>query len=365
MKTINIHARAPYSAYIGRDFLTGAHLSEFCRSLNAVLVIVTDEHVKKYWGDALEKHLRRHGFAVSLLSFPAGECYKTRETKMQLEDQLFERQCGRDTCLIALGGGVVLDMVGFLGATYARGIPVMYIPTTLLAMVDACIGGKTGVNTPFGKNLVGTISAPHSVHMDVCTLSTLSPREWKNGVVEMIKHTLLRDAPQFEQLHQFKCEINDTLEASVFENSIIKKTIVEEDETEQNARHLLNFGHTIGHAIEKLTSFSVSHGEAVAIGLLVEGYLSMRLQLLQKTELERIEFLLRQFELPLKTSAFQDCERILETLVLDKKSSRKKPRFVLLNKIGQPLQNGAGYLHEVDEKLLIEALHWANVRFGT
>lgn len=359
MKSIQVNASVPYQLYVGRGLCTSSEFIERCVQWQGQLVIVTDETVKVLWGEFLEAHLRSLGLFVSLLSFPAGETYKTRETKAALEDQLSQRLCGRDTCLIALGGGVVLDMVGFLAATYCRGLPVIYLPTTLLAMVDASLGGKTGVNTPYGKNLVGTISSPCSVFLDLDTLQTLPQFEWRNGLVEMVKHALIRDASQFEALHQFKYEVSDGLSEVIFKNVLIKKEIVEEDEKEQGLRQLLNLGHTIGHAIETIEDYRLSHGEAVAMGLVVEGYISMCLGLFKEADLLAIVSLLKKFKLPLKTRAFQDIPRFMETLVLDKKSRRKVPRFVLLEGIARPYQIGEAYVHEVDEKIILKALLWA------
>ncbi len=363
MKSILVKATSPYTLNVGRGLLTDAHLPALCLRLERTLVIVTDEIVKVHWGAILQQHLATYGLTVELLSFPAGEQYKTRETKAYLENELLQLQCGRDTCLIALGGGVVLDMVGFLAATYCRGLPVIYIPTTLLAMVDASLGGKTGVNTPFGKNLIGTISSPHSIYVDVNTLTTFPRREWKNGVVEMMKHTLLKDASQFDALHHFKYEVDDALSALIFENCLIKKNIVEQDENEAGLRQLLNLGHTIGHGIEAIERYALTHGEAVAVGLLVEGYIAMRLNLLPEAEFYAIESLLKQFDLPLKTNAFCDPERFMDRLALDKKSRRKVPRFVLLERIACPYQVSQHYSHVVDETVLLEALQWAHRRF--
>lgn len=363
MRSVDVKATFPYRFYVGNALLKGAFLVELCKPLNCHLVIITDDVVKLHWGEALLQHLKAFGLTVSLLSFPAGEIHKTRETKAALEDQLFQLQCGRDTCLIALGGGVVLDIVGFIAATYCRGVPVIYLPTTLLAMVDASLGGKTGVNTAYGKNLIGTISSPHSVVADVNMLATLPDAEWKNGCVEMLKHALLKDHSQFEALYQFRYEVNDSLCDVVFENALIKKNIVEQDEKENGIRQLLNLGHTIGHAIETIENYALSHGEAVAIGLLVEGYISTRLGLLKETDLLEIDSLLRKLRLPLKTKAFQNIPRFMETLILDKKSRRKIPRFVLLEGIARPYRIGQHDAHVVEEKIILDALHWAEAYF--
>ncbi|MFZ4077534.1 MAG: 3-dehydroquinate synthase, partial [Legionellaceae bacterium] len=155
------------------------------------LVIITDNNLVDLYANPLQHHLQAQGLQVDVLTFPAGDLHKTRETKAYLEDQLFQKQCGRDTCLLALGGGVVTDLVGFIGATYARGIPVIYTPTSLMAMVDASIGGKTGVNTPYGKNSIGTFTQPHAIFMDINTLTTLPEHEWRSGLAEIIKHRLI------------------------------------------------------------------------------------------------------------------------------------------------------------------------------
>jgi 3-dehydroquinate synthase len=361
MKALDIKARIPYRLHIGQNLLMCDELLQLCHKMRRHIVIITDEIVAQYWGNTLLKHLNAHLPRVSLLSFPAGETHKTRETKAFLEDRLFELGCGRDTCMVALGGGVVLDMAGFLAATYCRGVPVIYLPTTLLAMVDASLGGKTGVNTPFGKNLIGTISSPHSVWIDVSTLKTLPESEWRNGFAEMVKHALLRDESLFHALCDFKYEINEPLCDKIATNLAVKKEIVEQDETELGLREVLNLGHTIGHAIERIENYGISHGEAVAMGLLVESYISVRLGLLQESDLSCLMSLLKKFGFLLKTTAFEPISRFMAVLTLDKKSRAKVPRFVLLERIGCPYQKNGSYAHPVDEQILLEALKWAEV----
>ncbi|MDA9271809.1 3-dehydroquinate synthase, partial [bacterium] len=270
MKTTWIHASTPYPIYIGQQLLETALLADCCTQINKRLVIITDTNLVNSLGIQLQQQLQQQGLQALLLACPAGEIHKTRETKQQLEDELLARQYGRDTCLIALGGGVVTDLVGFLAATYCRGLPVIYVPTTLLAMVDASIGGKTGVNTPHGKNLIGTFTQPQAVFMDINTLNTLPENEWHNGMAEMIKHSLIADATIFKLLQQNVEKIIQRdaifLIDMIHASCLIKKNIVEQDEQEQGLRQLLNFGHTIGHAIETIEHYRLSHGEAVAIG---------------------------------------------------------------------------------------------------
>ena len=330
--------------------------------------MITDAHLVDLIGKKLQHHWQTQGFQVELLSFPAGEVYKTRETKQQLEDTLMKTQYGRDTCLIALGGGVVTDLVGFLAATYCRGIPVIYIPTTLLAMVDASIGGKTGVNTPYGKNLIGTFTQPSAVFMDISLLETFPGREWHNGMAEIIKHSLIADPNLFNQLKNSSNKIKQRdpqfLVNMIYASCLIKKNIVEKDEYEKGLRQLLNLGHTIGHAIEAVEGYRISHGEAVAIGMLVECYLSVQLGYLPESVLKALHALLKDYDLPLSTSAFEDRERFQVGLILDKKSIQKIPRFVLLDKIGQPHCEESLYTSPVEPVYLNQALDWAAQTFG-
>ena len=310
MKTLTYAGSTSYSIYIDHHILESPLLTQYCRALNKRFVIITDSNLKKTWGEKLKQFLLKQKLEVNLLSFKAGETYKTRETKQTLEDALMLQNYGRDTCLIALGGGVVTDLAGFLGATYQRGMPVIYMPTTLLAMVDASLGGKTGVNTFYGKNLIGTFTQPHAVFIDTHTLSTLPQEEWGNGWAEIIKHSLIADSDLFylleENISPVKFPNHKFLIDLIEKNILIKKNIVEQDEKEQGSRQLLNFGHTIGHAIETLENYRIAHGEAVAIGLLVESYLSVLYGYLENSVLKNLQSLLQQTGLVLQTDAFQD-----------------------------------------------------------
>lgn len=369
IKTITVEGSSPYPIYLGQDILTTATLTNCCSELKKRVVIMTDSHLYPLQGKQLQQDLQARGVDAQLLCFPAGEHHKTRETKAQLEDALLQQQYGRDTCLIAFGGGVVSDLVGFVAATYCRGIPVIYIPTTLLAMVDASIGGKTGVNTPQGKNLIGTFTQPHAVFMDINTLHTLSDHEWRSGMVEMIKHSIIADASLFLKLQKtaptLKRGHSDLLIEMIYQSCLIKKAIVEQDETEQGQRQLLNFGHTIGHAIEILEQYRLSHGEAVAIGMLVEAYLAVQQGYLSPSVVSAIQDLCLDCGLPLKTSVFNNKAAFLNALVLDKKTLRSVPRFVLLNNIGDPHHENALWSFEVAPNLLDKALDWAATTFGS
>lgn len=357
-----------YSLYIAEDLFESDLWQILGLPLQKRLVIITDSNLMQTYGRKVQAILHARGLSTELLAFPAGEEHKTRQTKEQLEDELLSRQFGRDTCFLALGGGLVTDLVGFLAATYCRGVPVIYLPTTLLAMIDASMGGKTGVNTPIGKNLIGTFTQPYAVCMDVSTLRTLPDSEWRNGVAEMIKHALIADVGLFQQmqrtanLSEFQ-QRKDLLDL-IRQNCAIKKSIVVQDEHEQHMRQLLNFGHTIGHAIEALEQYQIGHGEAVAIGMLVECYLAMRAGHLAEAVLTQVYDLLEQYGLPLQTQAFLNRGLFLETLTLDKKSLQMIPRFVLLRDIGHPHIQEGSYTHAVDPNHLQDALDWAAVQFS-
>ncbi|MBA3816454.1 MAG: 3-dehydroquinate synthase [Parachlamydiaceae bacterium] len=351
-----------YEIEIGRGILNSQ--IKYLSNLASRFAIITDDIVAPLYGKKLEKLLSSSGLKVNLFSFPSGEQHKTRTTKELLENNLFEKGFGRDSCVIALGGGVVTDIAGYLAATYCRGIPLVMIPTSLLGMVDASIGGKTGVNVSYGKNLLGCIYHPKKVVIDILTLKSLPKYEFANGVVEMIKHGLVADHHLFEYLENNALQLLaldlDVVEKAIFESCRIKKEIVEQDERERGKRHLLNFGHTIGHALENLTHYTLSHGEAVAIGLLVESYLSLKLKVLDSESFERIKRILIQYDLPLKLPFQFPISRILEAMAFDKKSIKGQARFVTIEKIGSPQITDSSYCVHVEEILVKEALQWMN-----
>jgi len=319
------------------------------------LAVITQENLAPLYGQQLSEKLH-----ADLFTFPEGEVYKTRETKQKLEDQLLEKGFGRDSCIIALGGGIVTDLAGYLAATYCRGVPFVSVPTTLLAMVDASYGGKTGVNTPHGKNLIGAIYQPKKVAIDPLFLKSLPHTRLQEGVVEMIKHGWIANSAYFSFLETHVKALLaldfDIIENAIFESCRVKKTIVEEDEKENGKRRLLNAGHTIGHALETVSNYTLSHGDAVAIGLLVEARMAKQIGGLSENAYQRLYNLLKNFGLPLQVPSQFSEEAILNALPYDKKTIKGKPRFVLLKDIGSPLPFNQNYCTEVDTSLIQKAL---------
>ena len=339
-------------------------LAKALSQLGSQFAMITDDLVANLYGRHLCDSLSSSGIETTLFTFPSGEDNKTRETKMNLENHMLEKQMGKDTCLIAIGGGVVTDIAGFIASTYCRGIPLVLMPTSLLAMVDASSGGKTGVNTPFGKNMIGSIYRPKRIIIDPLVLRSLPLREIKNGIVEVIKHGLIADRGLFEYLEDHADQLlsrdPQATEKIIFESCRIKNDIVVQDERESGIRHLLNFGHTVGHALEQLTHYSILHGEAVAIGILVECHMAMQLGYLKKETFDRIHSIFIKFQLPLKTPTFIPARKILEMMVLDKKSVKKMPRFVSIDDIGSSMTFNSKYCNVFEESIVLNALNWMN-----
>jgi 3-dehydroquinate synthase len=348
--------------HIEHDLLYSSQWVQILRSYSGRVAIITDTHVKQLIADKWTQFLKKQGIDATLFSFSAGEESKSRHTKERLEDEMHQLKFGRDTLLVAIGGGVVTDLGGYLASTFNRGISLVLVPTTLLGMVDAAIGGKTGVNTPFGKNLIGTFYPPKHIFIDTSLLSTLPEREWRNGMAEIVKCGLISSPPLFQKLftHQAKWQSRDRefLQEIIYDSISIKKEVVESDFQETGVRRVLNFGHTIAHAIETLENYRISHGEAVAIGMLVESYLSYRMGLLHKQEWERIEPILQLFNFSLQISPSITLERIHSCMSTDKKAKGARPRFVLLQEIGKVEPFDQAYCTEIEEPLLNEGLTW-------
>jgi len=277
-------------------------------------------------------------------TFAAGERNKTRESWQSLSDQLLADQHGRDCAIVALGGGVVGDLAGFVAATFRRGVPYVQVPTSLLAMIDSSIGGKTGVDTPLGKNLIGAFHQPKAVIADIRTLSTLPPVQLAAGMAEALKHGAIHDATYFETMVAQKDAIlsldADTLITTVRRSMEIKAAIVAEDERESGRRAILNFGHTIGHALEATRGYELLHGEAVAIGMVAEAKLGVLEGVTEPNAVDRLRHALVEFSLPVSAQSNVTQHDIQQSLLQDKKNRGGTVRFALLERLGTMASSG-------------------------
>ncbi len=303
-------------------------------------VIVTDSNVGRLYGQAFLEKLKELDLPADLLEFPAGEGSKTMETALSLAARLLELGVDRHSLLLALGGGVVGDLTGFIASIYMRSVPFIQIPTTLMAQVDSSIGGKTAVNLPQGKNLLGTFYQPKRIFTDLKFLETLSDEEYLNGVAEIVKYGVIDEPGFFELLEREATALRERkreiLEAVIERSCRIKKGVVEIDEQESGFRRILNFGHTLGHALEAASKFTLPHGRAVALGMIAASRISARSGFLPTEEKARIEALIRRLGLPDRVPEGLSRSSILERLALDKKKEGNELPFVLLKKIGIP-----------------------------
>jgi 3-dehydroquinate synthase len=303
------------------------------------VAIVSNTTVAPLYMHALAQPLRDAGVSVIEIILPDGEAYKNNDTLQIIYDHLLQNRCERNTTLIALGGGVIGDLTGYAAATYLRGVPFIQVPTTLLSQVDSSVGGKTGINHPLGKNMIGAFYQPKLVLADIDTLKTLPQRELSAGVAEVIKYGLIRDADFFDWLETNMSALMalDPAVASyaIYRSCQNKAEVVAADEHEQGERALLNLGHTFGHAIENAMGYGVwLHGEAVATGTVMAADLSQRMGWLNATEVQRIKAILQAAKLPLDAPDF-GAEEYLRLMQLDKKVSDGRIRLILQQGIGK------------------------------
>ncbi len=306
------------------------------------IALITDSKVKGLWGEKLLAYLREAGIKAELFSFPEGEASKNINTVVSLARKMLQAGFDRKDIVLACGGGVVGDVAGFLASIYLRGIPFVQVPTTLLAQVDSSVGGKTGVDLPEGKNLLGTFYQPLRVYIDPDVLSTLPERELKNGMAEVVKYGCILNKKFFEFLFE-KGKVLYSLPQEeighiIYESCRLKAEVVSKDEKEGGLRRILNFGHTIGHAIEAELNYQVPHGLAVAVGMAVEARLSEKLKVCKKEIAETLIELLKKLELPFKLSHLApslEPDKILLHLSKDKKVWKGKLTIVLLEDIGK------------------------------
>jgi 3-dehydroquinate synthase len=332
--------------------------------------IITDDQVAPNWLAQAEQSFRTAAAPTISATIPAGEASKSREQWVSLTDWLLATGAGRDTTVIALGGGVVGDLAGFVAATYMRGVPVVQVPTSLLAMVDASVGGKTGVDTPAGKNLVGAFHQPAAVVIDPAVLATLPDAHRRAGVAEVVKHGAIADATYFRLAAAWAHDAEDAAAAGrafdwsgpgtlgvVGRSVAIKASVVRDDPLERGRRQVLNAGHTVAHALERETGYALLHGEAVAIGLVTEAVLGERAGLTAAGTAEALRDALGSAGLPVAMPAGLDADRLLDAMRLDKKSRGGRLAFALLDRIGAMAgSDDAGWSTALDESLVRSVL---------
>ncbi|MDB9313702.1 3-dehydroquinate synthase [Spirulina sp. CS-785/01] len=311
-------------------------------SLGKKILLLSNPEIFGYYGEQAITSLQQAGYEVATHIIPPGEQYKTLESIQGVYDTALENHLERNSTLLALGGGVIGDMTGFAAATWLRGVNFVQVPTSLLAMVDASVGGKTGVNHPKGKNLIGAFYQPKLVLIDPAVLKTLPDREFRAGMAEVIKYGVIWDRELFlklevsHRLDQFEYLTPDLLQLILIRSCQAKADVVGEDEKEAGLRAILNYGHTIGHAIESLTGYQqVNHGEAVAIGMVAAGEIAVQLEWWSREDANRQKLLIEKAGLPTQIPADLDPEAILATLRTDKKVKDGKVRFILPTEIGK------------------------------
>lgn len=344
-----------YDIKIGYNFLSslGKEINKLGYSKQTV--VITNTTVADLYKDKIIKSLDSCGIKNIVLVVPDGEKYKSLETASDLYDSLIKINAHRNNPIIAFGGGVVGDLAGFVAATYMRGVPFIQVPTTLLAQVDSSVGGKVAVNHPSGKNMIGCFYQPKLVLIDIDFLETLPLREYKAGLAEIIKYGFIQDEALLELLESDSDKIfnkdRDILLKIISGCCEIKARIVEEDEKDFGKRAVLNYGHTVGHAIESLAGYGkLLHGEAISIGMIAAADIAHQMKLIDTDLMERHKKILTAFGLPVSISKIKPDE-ILKKIELDKKKRQETESFVLLEKIGEP------QIFEISRDLIIQALN--------
>lgn len=344
-------AKLAYPIYIGNDIF-GKIFSLFNLSQYSKIVIITDKAVDKILSQKLQQQLKIKSF---VLVIDSGEKAKNIQTLQQIWHELLKIGCDRKSLVINLGGGVITDMGGFAASTFMRGVDFLQIPTTLLSMVDASVGGKVGIDFADVKNLLGSFNQPIGVIIDINTLKSLPKREFNSGFAEIIKHGLISDKDYFDFVTSKKPDefLPQELEEIIYKSCQIKSTVVSQDEKENGLRKILNFGHTIGHAIESLslkTDKPLLHGEAVSIGMVAEAKISQLIGNISESDFQQIKKVLGDSGLPIKTD-ISGIDHIMEKITHDKKSEKGQVNWTLLKKIGEGVIN-----QQVSSEIVVEAL---------
>lgn len=332
MKQLTVHTSTPYDVLVGSGIMQELPAQLRLRFEGARIFVVMDETVLNLHGNALVELLRIAGLTAYMHAFPAGEVHKNHETLMKVYAEMAKRELSRTDVVLAFGGGVVGDMAGFAASTYMRGLPLVMVPTTILAMADSSIGGKTAVNLPYVKNLVGTFSQPRLVICDTDYVTTLPKREYRAGYAEVIKCAAVGDADAFSRLEHD--DMSD--EEAIFMALQVKATLVEADEFDRGERRLLNFGHTVGHAVESASGYTLRHGEAVSIGMIAITKTGEKLGITQNGTAARLTALLQSYNLHVKYDGNK--QDVYKNLVYDKKTEGDMIDAVLLGKIGTAMR---------------------------
>jgi 3-dehydroquinate synthase len=351
------HALGNYPVYVDVGALT--RLPEMLSALwgERRLAIISDSHVAALYDKWAQGNLIR---ANASLIFPAGEASKTRETWSRLSDELLARGFGRDSAIVAIGGGVVGDMAGFVAATYCRGVPYAQVPTTLLAMLDASVGGKVGVDTPQGKNLIGAFHPPAIVVSDPTVLMDLPAAEYRAGFAEAIKHGVIADAKYFEWIETHVSGLvarsRESLVDLIRRSVEIKAEVVSADERESGRRAILNAGHTVAHALETESGFQLAHGEAVALGLIAETRIAEQMGIAPPGLSARIAKLAGALGLPTALQSPRDLTRLAQALTRDKKNRAGKIHLALPEDLGRMHVTHGQWTEPVDSTMILEVL---------
>ena len=333
MQKITVSGNFPYEILIDADILSqsGKYIREISGAKKAL--VISDSNVYPLYGEKVKASLEREGFEVGSFVFPAGEASKNLDTVSDMIKAMCENELSRNDIAVALGGGVTGDMAGFASAIYLRGIDFVQIPTTLLSQVDSSVGGKTGCDLSFGKNLIGAFHNPRLVLIDTDTIKTLPARYKNDGIGEVIKYAFIKSEKLYNTL-TYCSSFDDILSEVVYTCVDIKRQVVENDFTEKGERMLLNFGHTLGHAIEKAQNFTgLAHGEAVGVGMLYITRAAEKSGDTQKGTADKIERLLNKFSLPTEYSG--DMEELLNIMLYDKKRRGDSLNLVIVKRVGE------------------------------
>jgi len=354
MKTLKVDlGQRSYPIFIGSDLIDRPELFEACSKASSIF-IVTNTTVAPLYAERLSKTLASFGKSVRTIALPDGESFKDWKNLQTIFDELLKHGADRQTVLVALGGGVIGDMTGFAAASFMRGIRFIQVPTTLLSQVDSSVGGKTGINHPLGKNMIGAFHQPIAVIADLSTLKTLPPRELSAGLAEVIKHGAIADASFLDWIEAntsalLACDI-EAMSHAVLRSCEIKSAVVSADEREGGVRATLNFGHTFGHAIEAGMGYGEwLHGEAVGCGMVMGAKLSCLLKKITQADADRLTRIIHAMHLPTTAPKF-GADRYIELMQVDKKAEGGQIRYVLLEQIGK------AYIATAPHEAVIETL---------